>query len=153
MNPTTYIILSIAVLAVNPAPVSANEIAHLREGTAIDKENPEPHRLTDPMDMNKRQIRAYPMQPPIIPHHINNYQIDKNANKCLGCHARTRTGDSNAPMVSVTHFMNRDGNFLADVSPRRYFCLQCHIPQKNTSPAVKNNFIQMHQINQKLEEE
>ena len=25
-------------------------------------------------------------------------------------------------MVSITHFMDRDGQFLASVSPRRYFC-------------------------------
>ena len=29
---------------------------------------------------------------------------------------------SQAPMVSITHFMDRDGQFLASVSPRRFFC-------------------------------
>ena len=56
------------------------------------------------------------------------------------CHARTRTQESQAPMISVTHFMNRDGNFLAELSPRRYFCLQCHVPQANLPPLVGNNF-------------
>ena len=36
---------------------------------------------------------------------------------------------SQAPMVSITHFMDRDGQFLATVSPRRYFCNQCHVGQ------------------------
>jgi nitrate reductase cytochrome c-type subunit len=32
-------------------------------------------------------------------------------------------------MVSITHFMDRDGQFLASVSPRRFFektCIDCH---------------------------
>ena len=37
------------------------------------------------------------------------------------------TEESQAPMVSVTHYMDRDGNFLADISARRYFCEQCHV--------------------------
>ena len=62
-----------------------------------------------------RRLRNYPEQPPTIPHHIRGYQIDINANKCLSCHSRQATADSNAPMVSITHFMNRDGQFLASV--------------------------------------
>ncbi len=87
----------------------------------------------------KRQ-RAYPMQPPTIPHKIDQYQVDYKANKCMSCHARTRTEESQAPMVSVTHYMNRDGNFLAEVSPRRYFCTQCHVTQVDAKPLVENIF-------------
>ncbi len=43
-------------------------------------------------------------------------------------------------MISVTHFQNRDGNFLAELSPRRYFCLQCHVPQAELKPLVENTF-------------
>jgi hypothetical protein len=39
------------------------------------------------------------------------------------------TGASQAPMASVAHFMDRDGNFLAVVSPRRHLCDQCHVVQ------------------------
>ena len=38
-------------------------------------------------------------------------------------------GASPAPMASVANFMDRDGNFPAAVSPRRYFCDQCHVAQ------------------------
>ncbi|MGB1062590.1 MAG: nitrate reductase cytochrome c-type subunit, partial [Ketobacter sp.] len=61
-------------------------------------------------------------------------------NKCMSCHSRRRTGESQAPMVSVTHYMDRDGNFLADVSPRRYFCNQCHVEQTDARPLVENQF-------------
>jgi cytochrome c-type protein NapB len=44
-------------------------------------------------------------------------------------------------MVSVTHYMDRDNNFLADLSPRRYFCTQCHAPQLDAKLLVENDFV------------
>jgi nitrate reductase cytochrome c-type subunit len=58
----------------------------------------------------------------------------------LSCHARARTAESQAPMVSITHFMYRDGQFLASVSPRRFFCTECHVPQAVATPPVTNDF-------------
>jgi len=89
----------------------------------------------------EREVRNYPEQPPVIPHSIDGYQIDLNSNKCLSCHARARTGESQAPMVSITHFMDRDGQFLASVSPRRFFCTECHVPQSVVNPPVSNDFV------------
>ena len=40
--------------------------------------------------------------------------------------------------------MNRDGNFLAEISPRRYFCNQCHVTQVDAEPLVENTFMDMH---------
>ncbi|MEF1340261.1 nitrate reductase cytochrome c-type subunit, partial [Vibrio rotiferianus] len=34
----------------------------------------------------------------------------------------------------------REDAVLADMSPRRYFCLQCHVPQANAKPLVENKF-------------
>lgn len=93
-----------------------------------------------------KQKRDYPMQPPLIPHKTENYQVDRMANKCLSCHSRKRTQESQAPMISVTHYMDRDGNFLADVSPRRYFCNQCHVTQSNAKPLVNNQFIDVDKL-------
>ncbi|MGS0730237.1 nitrate reductase cytochrome c-type subunit, partial [Shewanella sp. 0m-11] len=67
-------------------------------------------------------------------------------NKCMSCHARSRTGDSQAPMVSVTHYMDRENNFLATLSPRRYFCTQCHVPQLDAKILVPNEFVDMDQL-------
>ena len=44
-------------------------------------------------------------------------------------------------MVSITHFMDRDGQFLATISPRRYFCEQCHVPQHVVNAPVPNTFM------------
>ncbi len=90
-----------------------------------------------------RQMRAYPEQPPVIPHSIEGYQLSVNTNRCLSCHSRQFTQGSGAPMISVTHFMNREGQMLADVSPRRYFCTACHVPQADVAPLVENTFVDM----------
>jgi cytochrome c-type protein NapB len=99
-----------------------------------------PPRMPQVENTDIKRARNYPMQPPTIPHKIDGYQVDLNSNKCLSCHSRRRTEESQAPMVSVTHYMDRDGNFLAEVSPRRYFCNQCHITQTNARPLVENTF-------------
>ncbi|MGS0725757.1 nitrate reductase cytochrome c-type subunit, partial [Shewanella sp. 0m-11] len=56
---------------------------------------------------------------------------------------RKRTRMSQAPMVSVTHFKSWDGNFLAELSPTRYFCSQCHVVQTDAKLLVPNNFVDM----------
>jgi len=119
--------------------------ATLRKGMDINTQPTSPP-IARVLNTDIKQARSYPMQPPIIPHKVTNYQIDLNTNKCLSCHNRSRTEESQAPMVSVTHYMDRDGNFLAAVSPRRYFCLQCHVIQTNAKLLVGNDFIDMDQF-------
>ncbi|MFV8781033.1 nitrate reductase cytochrome c-type subunit [Microbulbifer sp. SA54] len=99
-----------------------------------------PQQIADPVNAQEKRVRAYPEQPPTIPHTIRDYQIDKNNNRCLDCHTRIQTGVSGAPMISITHFMDRDFQVLATVAPRRYFCLQCHVPQTSAKPPVGNTF-------------
>jgi cytochrome c-type protein NapB len=111
----------------------------LRGSTPIDQVAPAAP-MTPLRNTAEKETRNYPEQPPVIPHTIDGYQIDMNGNKCLSCHARARTGESQAPMVSITHFMDRDGQFLASVSPRRFFCTECHVPQHTATPPVTNDF-------------
>jgi cytochrome c-type protein NapB len=108
--------------------------------TPIPQQGPAPV-LAPERNTDQREVRNYPEQPPVIPHKIEDYTIDLRSNKCLSCHARARTGESQAPMVSITHFMDRDGQFRASVTPRRYFCTQCHVPQRDVSDVVKNGFV------------
>ena len=87
-----------------------------------------------------RRVRSHPMQPPTIPHKIDGYQLDRDVNRCLYCHSRSRIEETRAIPLSVTHYMDRDGNVRGDVSPRRYFCTQCHVPQDEVKPLVENQF-------------
>jgi cytochrome c-type protein NapB len=99
--------------------------------------------LARPVIDDKRLMRNYPEQPPIIPHSIENYQLTLKTNRCLDCHRRQFTEGSGAPMISVTHFMDRDGQVLADVTPRRYFCTACHVQQNDARPLVPSTFKDM----------
>lgn len=98
---------------------------------------------TDPFRPSKDQApiqREYVQQPPLIPHKIDGYNITKNFNKCMDCHSWTRYKETGATKVSLTHFKTRDGQELSNISPRRYFCVQCHVPQADAKPLVPNTF-------------
>jgi cytochrome c-type protein NapB len=136
------VIVALAIIAIAAsAPVSGQTVSSaLRGSTPLNEEGPAAP-MTPMRNTTERETRNYPEQPPVIPQTIDGYQIDINGNKCLSCHARARTAESQAPMVSITHFMDRDGQFLASVSPRRFFCTECHVPQNMATPPVTNDFI------------
>ncbi|ELR67850.1 Nitrate reductase cytochrome c550-type subunit [Photobacterium marinum] len=138
----TTLFLSFFVLAANP--VSDQDLATLRH-FALD-EQPQPPMMSKTLNTDRIPSRNYPMQPPLIPHKIDNYQVDLKVNKCMSCHARSRVEETQARMISVTHYMDRDGNFLAELSPRRYFCQQCHVVQTDAKPLVHNNFTDLDTI-------
>ena len=85
-------------------------------------------------------VSDYVYQPPLIPHKIRGYELSTNANKCLSCHSFKKSVESGATKISVTHYATREGQVLSDVSPRRYFCLQCHVTQSEASVLVGNDF-------------
>src|SRR5262249_49907018 len=60
--------------------------------------------LTPEQTSPVREPRNSPEQPPLIPHSTEGYEVSIHANKCLSCHARTRVRESQAPMISITHF-------------------------------------------------
>ena len=146
MKRKTSVMTLIALgLSVFLGAVAADEIATLRGGTPIDEErSPEP--IPQVIDGDVKTQRNYPMQPPLIPHDTRGYEVNLQVNKCMSCHARRRTEESQAPMISVTHYMDRDGNFLAEVSPRRYFCNQCHVNQTVTRNVFENEFKDMDEL-------
>ncbi|TNV20271.1 nitrate reductase cytochrome c-type subunit [Buttiauxella sp. B2] len=93
--------------------------------------------------MPKQQGRMalnYVNQPPMIPHSVDGYQVSTNTNRCLQCHGVEHYRTTGAPRVSPTHFLDSDGTVLSNVAPRRYFCLQCHVPQTDAAPIVENTF-------------
>jgi len=87
-----------------------------------------------------RMQRNYRQQPPLIPHSIEQYQIDLRTNQCLSCHDWTKAGERNAPTLSMTHYLDRDGHELDNIAGTRYFCNQCHVPQVDAPPLVDNKF-------------
>ena len=114
------------------------KIQGLRGGTPVTQDNPvvgaRQERDGAPKD------RDFVQQPPLIPHTTSGYQITANFNKCMDCHAWQKTRQSGATKVSVTHFRTREGLELDNISPLRYFCTQCHVPQTDARPLVDNTF-------------
>jgi len=109
-------------------------------------ENPRAPALPNEVTDDVRKMRNYPEQPPVIPHSIRDYQIDLNFNKCMSCHARKYTEQSQAPMISISHYQDREGNMLGALAPRRYVCTSCHVQQTNAPPIVENQFKDLESI-------
>ncbi len=84
--------------------------------------------------------RNFKLQPPLIPHSIDKYQINLKNNGCMKCHSEKAYVKENAPKVGDSHYVTRDGKTLDTISSRRYFCNQCHVPQVGDNPLVENTY-------------
>ena len=129
-----------AMLALAAAPAWAEPLVDAMRGATPILEATRPPRLSNAVNDDNRLPRNFAQQPPVIPHRVDGYQIDRNFNKCMDCHARGKTELSLAVPVSSTHYMSREGKVLAQVSTRRYFCMQCHVAQEAAKPLVGNSF-------------
>jgi cytochrome c-type protein NapB len=132
-------LLAVALVLAHGAAQAQGMVDAMRGRAPLDQEPAAPP-LQNQENKDIRRTRAFAMQPPTIPHKIDGYQIDKSANRCMSCHARARIEESKAIPVSPTHYMDRDGTIRGDISPRRYFCTQCHVPQDEVKPLVANTY-------------
>ncbi|HET8746697.1 MAG TPA: nitrate reductase cytochrome c-type subunit [Ramlibacter sp.] len=151
MRKTTLLLLALAcgaALAADPVP---HKDPFRGDAGFTDQTRPPP--LIGAENRDTRRVRSYAMQPPTIPHAIDNYQIDRFANKCMMCHSRTRAGESQATPISITHYTDRGGNFLADVAPTRYFCDTCHVVQMEVEARVPSTFEDVDAVVRRLREE
>ena len=129
-----------AMLALSAATAWAEPLVDAMRGATPILETTQPPRLSNAVNDDNRMPRNFAQQPPVIPHRVDGYQIDKNFNKCLDCHAREKTAFSQAIPVSATHYVDRSGKVLDHISTRRYFCKQCHVAQEGVAPLVGNGF-------------
>jgi cytochrome c-type protein NapB len=151
MKPFFFFLLILPLMASANDSLDAPAMDGIRPAGTLAQELPAPM-IPRELSQGPRSPRNYPEQPPTIPHSIRDYQVDKNFNQCLSCHSRGRSPETGAPMVSVTHFWDRDNQALAAVSPRRYFCLQCHVVQHDVPRATGNDFQSIDTVLQKSAE-
>ncbi|MEJ5988482.1 nitrate reductase cytochrome c-type subunit [Ramlibacter sp. PS3R-8] len=118
----------------------ATKLQDAARGPAAVPDTTRPPMLGNAVNDDVRRPRNYDTQPPTIPHRVDGYQVDRNFNKCLDCHARGKASFSQAIPVSATHYFDRSGKELPHISTRRYFCMQCHVPQDSVPPIVGNSF-------------
>lgn len=138
--------LVVALLAGVFGALVADELPEgLRGKTPLEQE-PKAPRMATVENTDVKRGRAYTSQPPTIPHSIEKYEITRNVNFCMYCHSRVRNEEFGAPMVSATHYMDRDHDYLAEISPRRYFCTQCHVVQTDAPVPVDNTFEDVYDI-------
>lgn len=85
--------------------------------------------------------RNFELQPPLVPHKSTHMKTTLRKNRCLDCHSNANYKEQEADKMSGSHFMTRDGKRLKKLSPRRYFCKQCHVPQVDAKPLVENTYV------------
>lgn len=135
----TLLIALLAILIPLGAYAKDNTAESLRGSTPLTDEDTPPRLKDFPKDALK-SAPNYPGQPPSIPHGIRGYTITANNNPCLTCHNLADAHKFKATPIGISHFKDRDGNLLSDVSPSRYNCTQCHVAQKNAPPLIENLF-------------
>lgn len=97
--------------------------------------------------------RAYPGAPPQIPHNIEAFlPVGKARNMCKTCHDKRDTFDANGKAKKVkgqptaipaSHYIDHrldTGKIGKTLVGARTVCTQCHVPQANVKPLVKNTF-------------
>lgn len=84
---------------------------------------------------------TFSTQPPLIPHSIEDLNgATLQDNPCVACHGPDSYKAARAPKIADSHLKDRDGKTLSEVSPARYQCTACHVPQVDAKPLVQNTF-------------
>jgi nitrate reductase (cytochrome), electron transfer subunit len=128
----TLLISGLGVVSAQEKVLSERGDVSIDELSKVNMFRPEKDKDTIPRNFQK--------QPPLIPHSIKGYIITKNFNKCMDCHSKERAEETGATKVAKSHYLDREDKKLANISPRRYFCHQCHVPQYDAKPLVENTY-------------
>ena len=140
MKKTLMLVLGITLgISTIYSSVQADTIESLRGSNLLDNQSNEVQFKAVQRD-RAPIARDYVQQPPLVPHDIEGYTINLNFNKCMSCHSWKNYIQAKATKISQTHFEDRQENVLANVSTRRYFCTQCHVPQADAKPLIENMF-------------
>ncbi|PAF48222.1 nitrate reductase [Helicobacter sp. 12S02232-10] len=98
---------------------------------------------TSPAGESQKIERSYENAPPLIPHDTDGMlDISQDNNMCLSCHAPDVAKSVGATPVPKSHTYDlRNHKAIKDgIAESRYNCTQCHVPQANAKPLVKNSF-------------
>ncbi|MCR8678315.1 MULTISPECIES: nitrate reductase cytochrome c-type subunit [Campylobacter] len=86
--------------------------------------------------------RSYENAPPLIPHSLDGLlPITLESNACLTCHTIEVAKEMGTIPAPQSHYMYLStGKKTKEINTERFNCVQCHVPQANAEPLVKNNF-------------
>ena len=162
MKTLTLLIGSLALLGpimvLNAAEqISADELG-LSKTSVFKEATPKPFGYSEGAPgspQNPELERGFPGAPPQIPHAIEAYMpLTAKNNQCLSCHnnpsMRGKPQNKGVPTpMPESHYTNPafgkpeaglPGKVDKAVAGSRYVCTQCHAPQANVKPLVKNTF-------------
>lgn len=128
-----------AVVSASPDIGKAVKVASLRGFHELDKDA-KPVEKKKQFKISGGIEKNWTLQPPSIPHSIEKDRITLKGNTCMKCHSKANHEKEKAPQAAESHYKTRDGKKLEKLSPRRYFCVQCHTPQADAKPLVENIF-------------
>ena len=138
-----FVIAGLILLQPALAQQSASRVQTLRgaDAAATDQAPPERPYAGKSPGSQKTVARTFSTQPPVIPHSIEGFdEVTLHSNPCLSCHGPENYKNVKAPKTADSHFKDRDGKVLTEVSAARYQCTACHVPQANAKPLVANTF-------------
>ncbi len=143
------------ILAIGAGPLIAGEKKHkdksedefgIRKGSIYEEDKVEPehgeYSKTEP-GKSKRIKRAFENSPPLIPHDLTGMlPLAETNNACLNCHMPEPAESIGATPMPKSHFFDMDTgkNLGGKLDGKRYFCLECHVPQVNLPEPIKNQF-------------
>ncbi|MBT6095234.1 MAG: nitrate reductase cytochrome c-type subunit [Rhodospirillaceae bacterium] len=140
VSTTTGLALALALtISLTPATVSAEGASSLRGDLALPEVKSPPQVFKLKLDQDKFE-RNFKTQPPLVPHKVAKYRVNLKVNRCLKCHDKANYKEEESPMAGKSHYMDASGKETAKLNMKRYFCMQCHVPQTDAKPLVANTF-------------
>ena len=143
---------------------SANKLGLIDSDVTSDKGNAlaeMPQYSTAAAGTAEKIDRAFENAPPMIPHMTEGFfPITRTNNICLTCHMPDKSEAVGSVAIPVSHFTDyrpavvqkgekyhvdaKEGEVVAKklnkLSPARFNCSQCHVPQANVTIDIKNTF-------------
>jgi len=143
---------------------SANKLGLIDSDVTSDKGNAlaeMPQYSSDAAGSAEKIDRAFENAPPMIPHMTDGFfPITKTNNICLTCHMPDKSEAVGSVAIPVSHFtdyrpalIQKGGKYHVDakegevvakklnkLSPARFNCSQCHVPQAKVTVDIKNTF-------------
>ena len=139
MKYPSAILMAVVVAAASITVAGAGTISSLRGDNAL----PSEARMFDKKKVVSQDggfKRSWKLQPPSIPHKTEKDRINLDENTCLSCHSPENYKAKKAKKIGDSHFVDASGKKSDKVNSRRWFCVQCHTPQKDAKPLVENTF-------------